>query len=79
MEASRADGIAISILESRGDGTFDAPRDLTFELPGSGQGPTPITHTAAGDLNGDGYPDLVTANRGGGTMVVLLSAPQGCS
>ncbi len=53
-----------SILLGRGDGSFGAPRD-------HGVGPRPVA-IAADDLDGDGRPDLATANRGTDDISVLL-------
>jgi len=53
-----------SILLGRGDGSFGAPRD-------HGVGPRPVA-IAAEDLDGDGRPDLATANRGTDDISVLL-------
>jgi uncharacterized protein (TIGR03437 family) len=55
-----AEGNSAVILLGRGDGTFQAP--ISFGVPG------PL---AAGDLNGDGKPDLAVAGRTG-TVSVLL-------
>ena len=53
-----------SILLGRGDGSFGARRNY-------GVGPRPVA-IAAEDLDGDGRPDLATANRGSDDMSVLL-------
>ena len=53
-----ADGQTVSVLLSRGDGTYVRHEELT-DL-----GPSAV---AIGDLNRDGKPDLVTANQGKGT------------
>ena len=61
----------VSILLGLGDGTFQPRSDYAlseFALPNS---------IAAGDLNGDGKPDLVTANQGGGSLSVLLNRGDG--
>lgn len=49
----------VSILTGDGAGNFSAPRTLSAELPGQNDHPLRI---AAGDLNGDGNLDLVTAH-----------------
>jgi hypothetical protein len=48
----------ISVLANRGDGSFEAERDYATGEPG---GLSPVS-VAIGDLNGDGKPDLATAN-----------------
>lgn len=55
---------SVSILLGRGDGSFGDRRD-------HGVGPRPVA-IAAEDLDGDGRPDLATANRGSDDMSVLL-------
>jgi hypothetical protein len=59
----------ISILLASGAGSFQD----SVDYPVSG---TP-TWVAIGDLNGDGYPDLATANGGSDTVSVLLGKGDG--
>jgi FG-GAP-like repeat/FG-GAP repeat/PASTA domain len=59
----------VSVLLNRGDGSFQAKLDL-----GTGDGPESV---AIGDLNGDGKPDLATANAYGSTVSVLLNKGDG--
>ncbi len=59
----------VSVLLGRGDGTF-APQQR-FAV---GLGPLSV---AVGDLNGDGHPDLVTANVGSHDVSVLLGRGDG--
>jgi hypothetical protein len=61
----------VSVLLSRGDGSFRAKREYTV-----GRGPYSL---AIGDLNGDGNPDLATSHHGevAGTVFVLLNRGDG--
>jgi FG-GAP-like repeat/PASTA domain len=52
-----------SVLLNRGDGTFETKRD--YAIGGSGYS------VAIGDLNGDGKPDLATANANNSVSVLL--------
>ena len=67
--ANYADPGTVSVLLSRGDGSFRAKRDYAT---GRGSG-----SVAIGDLNGDGKPDLVTANYDANTVSVLLNRGDG--
>jgi len=59
----------VSVLLNRGDGSFRA----TVEY-GTGGGPNSV---AIGDLNGDGRPDLATANSEANTVSVLMNTGDG--
>ncbi|MDQ3917668.1 MAG: FG-GAP-like repeat-containing protein [Acidobacteriota bacterium] len=59
-------GASVSVLLGNGDGTFQAATNLPQSSPLDG--PFSIT---AGDLNGDGNPDLVFSSSGGAVGVLL--------
>ena len=60
----------VSVLVNRGDGSFQAKLDYA-----TGRGPYSV---AIGDLNGDGKPELATANWGVDTVSVLVNRGDGC-
>lgn len=64
--ASNGDN-AVTLLQGVGDGSFRAPMNIAVH---AGGGPSGI---AFADLNGDGIPDLVTANQATNDVSILLS------
>jgi hypothetical protein len=66
---NKAVGKTVSVLLNGGGGRFTARRDY-------GTGVSPVS-VAIGDLNGDGKPDLATANEDGSTVSVLLNNGDG--
>jgi hypothetical protein len=65
---SNGTGDSVSVLLGTGTGTFGPKTDFA-----TGFGPAAV---AVADFNGDGKPDLVTANFGADTVSVLLNAPK---
>jgi hypothetical protein len=61
---------AVEILLGNGDGTFRAPLLVGTSAVGS------TTSLVVGDLNGDGRPDLVTANSSSNTISVMFNDGQ---
>jgi PASTA domain/FG-GAP repeat len=59
------------VLANRGHGSFQAKRDYA-----TGRGPKSV---AIGDLNGDGRPDLATANYYASTVSVFANTPGFCA
>jgi hypothetical protein len=62
-------GESVTVLLGNGDGTF-----TTASTPSVGSGPISITE---GDFNGDGIPDLATANLEDTTLTILLGKGDG--
>jgi uncharacterized delta-60 repeat protein len=75
----------ISLDLGYGDGTFSAPKDFLVFAPPTNENPSnpmvmPQEISASGDINGDGYKDIVTADDNGydvGDISVLLSNGDG--
>jgi hypothetical protein len=59
----------VGFLQGNGDGTFQPPRFLGLGISGAGD-----RSVAVADLNGDGHPDVISADdaSGGGAVSVLL-------
>jgi hypothetical protein len=67
----------VSVLLGKGDGTFAAKMDYAVGDSRDGTHVASPTSVALGDLNGDGMPDIVTANRYRNTVSVLLGKGDG--
>jgi hypothetical protein len=65
----------VSILLGKGNGAFKTPR--TFSLGNTSTAKSFPVAVIAADLNGDGIPDLATANRGSNTLAVALGNGDG--
>ena len=63
-----------AVVFSLGDGTGRFRPPLKFTIGGTNPQPLDL---ASGDFNGDGRPDLVTADYGNGTATVFLSVSCG--
>jgi hypothetical protein len=69
------DGYAVTVLLGSGDGRFQAAPGSPFVAH---DGTRPHTHgLAIADVNGDGHPDVVTANHNDGDVSLLLGDGQG--
>ena len=62
---------AITILLGNGDGTFRQAAGSPFK---TGRSPVSV---AIGDINGDGYGDVASANMGGNSVTLLLGGKNG--
>jgi hypothetical protein len=73
-DSSPANLRSVSVLLNTGRGSFGSPRVYATGEPRDTDGAWSV---AIGDLNGDGKPDLATANPGGRSVSVLLNAGDG--
>jgi VCBS repeat protein/FG-GAP repeat protein len=73
QDCETGDGISVYVHANKGDGKLGSSRQ--FSTGYDGCAPTP----ALGDLNGDGLPDLVTANTYSGTVSVLVNGFGRCA
>jgi hypothetical protein len=73
QDCETGDGINVYVHVNRGHGKLGSSRP--FSTGYDGCAPTP----ALGDLNGDGLPDLVTANTYSGTFSVLVNGLGRCA
>jgi hypothetical protein len=62
----------VAVLMGKGDGTFQAP--VFYRTGTVPEGPDGVR---VGDLNGDGKPDIVTANFDGGNVSIFLNRGDG--
>jgi hypothetical protein len=72
-DCETGDGISVYVLANKGHGRLGSTRP--FSTGYDGCAPTP----ALGDMNGDGLPDVVTANTFSGTVSVLVNGFGRCA
>jgi uncharacterized repeat protein (TIGR01451 family) len=66
--------VTLSIFLGKGDGTFQPETQISAPAPGIGRDAGVLT---TGEFNGDGKPDLALANRGDGSISILLGKGDG--
>ncbi len=71
LAVSDADNNAVWVLEGNGDGTFQTAKEYAANTTGVTT-TTPVA-LAVGDFNGDGLPDLATADYASSTVSILLN------
>jgi hypothetical protein len=72
LATANNDASSVSVLLSRGDGSFQAKVDYR-----TGREPYSVDSVLIGDLNGDGAPDLATANEDADAVSVLTNTGGG--
>lgn len=69
--AANVTGSDVAVLMGRGNGTFEAERRISVRAAGATTHATPRS-VALGDINGDGFTDIVTGNANRDTLGILL-------